>query len=132
MTADQEKVIAFLPVSKIIPIDPSSQDRMEEEKKPGTKQRAEGTNASSKADIKTMAAAQACNPECDGTPNSFNTKDLALKMQDLRDDQVYYLVYIRAKNQSELNADQNVSPHNRHAVCISFILDYLFVIGHRG
>ena len=46
MTADQDKVVAFLPVSKIIPIDPSSQDKIEEEKKPGAKQRVGGTKAS--------------------------------------------------------------------------------------
>ena len=102
MAADHEKFVAFLPVSKIIPIDPLSLKKVEEEKKPDRK-RSGTSQANQKGGKKVMAASG--NPDDDGTPNSFNRKDLALRLQDLRDDQIYYLVYMRNKTQSEINAD---------------------------
>ena len=67
MAADDEKFAAFLPVTKIIPISPSeAQRRPEEEKKAGTKRQ--------------KASKASAVMEDDGTPNSFNKRDLAMKL----------------------------------------------------
>ena len=87
MAADDEKFAAFLPVSKIIPLD-----------------------LNKKGSSKSGAAVPESTDELEsGTPCSFNRRDLAQKLSDLQDDQVYYLVYTRPKTQFELNQDQNVS-----------------------
>ena len=104
MAADDEKFAAFLPVSKIIPLDPNKHSNQEEGKKP--KRAASAKKGSSKIGAVVPESADELES---GTPCSFNRRDLAQKLSDLQDDQVYYLVYTRPKTQFELNQDQNVS-----------------------
>ena len=92
MAADSGKQVAFLPVHKIIPIvttDPkaaSALQSQEEEKKPDRKRaansKAAGAGGGKKASGATTSVGATINSgvvfEDDGTPNSFNRKDLAL------------------------------------------------------
>ena len=45
----------------------------------------------------------------DGTPNSFNRRDLVNTLDSLRTDQVYYMVYMRDKTPAETGTEQAVS-----------------------
>ena len=47
--------------------------------------------------------------DADGTPNSFNRRDLVQGLLSLAEDQVYYLVYLRTKTQQERHNEMIVS-----------------------
>jgi len=86
MSADDEKVIAFLPVTKIIPVDLKCLNQPQEEEKKVASDASNSKRKTPSANKKTLKQSMSAVGEDDGTPNSFHKKDLALKLSDLKDD----------------------------------------------
>ena len=109
-TADMKKNVAFLPISKIVPLDQASatvteitmKAQAEEEKKTDRK-RGTSVSQAKKSSLVRMPSSADLDDDMDGTPNSFNKKDLVTHLPDLQADLIYYLVYTRPKTQHELN-----------------------------
>lgn len=79
MAADDEKFVAFLPVSKIIPVDPSALEKSNQPEEEKKLERKRSEAPATKKGLKTGAAVLDDDLES-GTPNSFNRRDLVQRL----------------------------------------------------
>lgn len=92
-TADMKKNVAFLPISKIVPLETASVTATEistnaqaEEEKKTDRKRGTSVSQAKKSSLVRMPSSADLEDDISGTPNSFNKRDLVSRLPDLQAD----------------------------------------------